>query len=1749
MIRFLIILISLIVIGNSGKAQLSADFSANILQGCSPLIVDFTDASTGNITSWNWNFGNGNNSIIQNPSATYFTPGFYTVTLTVTDANGNTDTETKSNYIQVFRNPTVNFSANPRTSCIPATIQFSDNTALGDAPIQSWVWDFGNGVISTLQNPTYTYNMLGQYTIKLIVTDNNGCTSRYEVPNFIDVINVNLNTQIVTNDTVSNCGTPYLSRFNTNVTSGATYNWNFGDGTISTEQNPEHIFTNPGTYIVSLITTVSNCSDTAYQQVVVNSGNTIRVNEQNRSVCINENISFSYTTSNPIVGVPTWNFGDGNVETVHRPVHAFSSPGVYIVSVDYEDTNGCTIRDTSRVTVLDGPQVSLPFTLSNNCQPPFTVSFNGSAINATSWQWVTPNSVPTSSTVPNPVFTVNQAGPMDGYVLVRNNIGCITQIDLDTIVNTTAIRAVIPDTIYGGCAPATITFQDSSFSSSTIISHNWTFAGGNPSNSNATNPSVTFNSPGTYPISLTVTDNRGCQSTDTDTVQIGTPPIVNFSATPRDTCAQLNINFTNLSNTGNVFLWDFGDGGTSVEANPMYLYNDTGYFTVSLTVWNNGCPSKFEIADYIHITPTIPVMQIGKNCLTPRTFVFSENSIGADSLVWTLGDGTTIINQSNFSHTYMSNGIYPVTLTTYSFLTGCMRTTSDTIRIIPPSIDFIGSPLNGCAALNTSFTNNSNNYERFIWYFGDGGTDSTLNASHIYNLPGIYDVKLVGIDEYGCRDSLIKPRYVSVLGLNPTIGISPQVGCPPFTINFIDNTQGATSWLWNFGDGINSTIQNPSHTYTSTGVFPVKLIVSNGVCTDSVTQSNFIRVEFPNPNFVISDTFPCLGGTVRFYNTSIKRLGVNYMYEWNFGDGSPISTVENPTHVYNAVGIFNVTLRLIQNGICDSIITKQLQVVIPQANFTANPTNGTCPPLLVNFTNLSQYASEYYWNFGDGTSSTEENPSHIYTRAGEYGVTLIIRSLSGCYDTLTINPLIRLLGPRGNFSFVPTQGCIPVTSNFIATIDSANFISWDFGDGNVELFDTITNTFSISHVYPTVGDFYPSLILRDERGCVVPLPPDVPIRTGDMSIGFRDSITVICEQGNAFFFDTTFTTHPIIFREWNFGDGGTSAISNPVHNYINAGFYDVQLIVENEVGCRDTIIKPSEINVARNPDVNFLVSDTIGCLEFTASYFGSVALNAFNGNFSWNFGDGTPLINNILNPVHTFIQYGQFTTTLFAQNQYGCVDSIQKPIIVLPSPRITTGNDTSVCQGSNVQIRVISTENNFEWTPRDYLSCFNCANPFVLNPQNNIDYIVSTVNSDGCIGRDTIGVRVNPLPDINAISPIAICRGDSIQLLTNTQPSNNIIYNWIPQRDLTCYNCPNPVAYPQQNTLYTVSATISGYNCPDFDTVEVRVNSRPVGYAYGDTTICKGSTAQIGAVGGTQYSWTPAISLNSNSVATPQATPENTTNYIVNISNGFCSIEDSVLIKVIEKVEGEAYPDTVVCINDEIQLHARGGTAYSWTPASLVSNPNDSITFTRPSANAIFTVVISNSTCIPDTQQVVVDILSRPEVDAGRDTILISGQSHTLTPSSSRPVHYIWTPSPSLSCSECQNPVATPTQTTWYYVEGIDANGCPAIDSVRIQIIDECNGDIVLVPNAFTPNNDMANDKLFVYGQLISKINIFRVFNRWGELVFETDDITQGWDGTYKGQPVNSGVYVYYVDAICINGGQTIKKGNVTLMR
>lgn len=1487
------------------KAQLKANFNASPTVGCALLVVQFSDSSTGNPSTWKWDLGNGTFSVLQNPSVAYFNPGNYTVKLSIKNSLG-IDSITKVQFITVYSSPEINFTASDVTGCFPLTTQFADNSVAGSGSISAWQWDFGDGNFSNVQNPQHTYTSVGSFNVSLRATNSYGCVTSKTIKDYI-----NIQTGVkadFSNSTSNTCNAPATINF-LNHSSGVgtlSYQWNFGDGTTSTSANPSHTYTSSGSYTVRLIVSnTTGCTDTLIKPKLITVGSTKADFEVPKLVCAETPVIFT-NTSNPVPASASWDFGDGTFSNSVNTIKAFTKAGNYDIKM-VSNNGACLDSVTKTVTVITKPVIAFSASDTISCAAPFSVNFlnqssgtssftNNAAAQTYYWDF----GDGTNSDQQNPSHTYTKEGNYTVKLLVTNASGCT-----DSLVKTAYVRIKAPQvSINGlpqnGCGPLSHKFTSSVNSLEPISNYHWDFGDGNFSDS--ATPTHVFTTPGAYTITLTYTTAGGCVDSvkKVNGIVVGSKPTANYTADPLDVCAYKKINFTDKS-AGNPdqWVWFFGDGGSAVDQNPSHLYNDTGYFSITLIAINNGCADTITHKNQVHIHPPIARFSYVKTCSVPLQAIFTDQSIGADYWLWDFGDGTTS-TQQNPVHNYLNAGVYNVSLTVTNQASGCSETRTETVQIIREIADFNLSNAQTCR--NTPVTFDAINsipghVSSYTWKFGDGSSisDSSASTSHQYDKASAYNITLILKDINGCIDSVTKPFAVQVNGPTAVFHATVAGTCLNNTVNFFDSsysdgTHPIQQWSWNWGDGNTQNLNSGpfNHNYSAPGNYTVSLVVSDSEgCSDTLSKTNAIIISKPVAAFT-ADTLSCTSKPINFVNSS---SGPGLAYTWDLGDGTT-SPQKNPVHLYPVEGTFSVSLSIKDQYGCSSYISKPAYVRIgnPKADFTVSDTIGTCPPLIANFTNNSVNYSNWSWDFGDGSTSTERNPSHFYSTAGTFNAVLTIYSVSGCTSQKTQK--ITVNGPSGVLTYTNMAGCSPLQTSFQAHTKKNVFFLWDFNDGTT----IATKDSNVVHTYTTPGKYLPKMILEDVNGCKVAVTGKDSIGVYDITASFDRNVALVCDSGSVSFANTSITNDEISGYFWNFGDGTTSTAPQPSHLYNRPGSYKSSLKVVTKNGCVDSTQNPEPVIV--NPSPKIVINGSAGACVPAVIHFSGTVANPDTSKVSWKWDFANGNASTLKNPAdQTYPTAGNFTVKAIGFSSNGCNDTALKPIEIYPLPGLAISGDTVVCYGSSETLQVSGAQ-TYLWSSSKYLSCTNCAAP-VAKPDSAIQYHVKGTSSKGCVSVDSVSLVVKYPFKLTFSKPDTLCMGRSVKLYAQGTDT----YSWYPATGLDNPSISSPTASPSNSITYQVIGSDSKGCFKDTAYIPVKVYPYPEVNAGGDQTINVGNQTQIIPTISqdvTSIEWTPSIGIVSQNYPSITVKPTESLEYTVRAKNaGGCVTEDKVSVYVL----------------------------------------------------------------------------------------------------------------------------------------------------------------------------------------------------------------------------------------------------------
>ncbi len=925
--------------------------------------VVFNNSSTPSspsdpITSWNWDFGDGSpNSSQQSPTHTYpLSPSSFLVTLTAQSQSGcsSTDTLTVS-----FGGPTANFIAPPVCEGSPSV--FTD-LSIPSGTISQWAWDFNNdGVIdNSSQNPNFTFSSPGNHPVKLLITAAGGCLDSTTIP-------VIVNPVPVANFSATGECLGFTTTFTdlSTILTGSitTWSWDFGDGLgTSTIQNPTYTYTNSGIYNSSLtVTSDSGCTNTYSTNVNVFANPVANFTAD--TACAGYGTNFTDLSTIGSINLQAWNW-DFNADAVtdnvnQNPSYVFpTGAGTYPVALTIVDSNGC--RDSTILNISVSPQPTASFVFTNECfgsATTFTDSSNPNGGTISNWSWDFENDGVVDNTLQNPTNGYPLAGTYTAELYISTALGCVDSTTMQVVVDPIPVASF---TVTNEClGNANTIVNTSNIITGSITGWAWNFGDG-IGISTVQNPSTyTYASSGIYNITLTVTSDSGCINTVIIPTAIYDVPTAVY--TPDSVCLNVPATFTDQSAgngaTINQWNWDFGNANSSTQPNTSELYNTEGVYNTQLIVrTTDGC------AD------------------TTTGFV----------------------------------AIFPMPVAGFTFTDECFGT---------------AVPFTDVSTISNLYTINTIN--QWAWNFGNLNTSSTQNPSEQYAVDGQYTVQLTVTTDNNCSNTITK--IINVWPL-PIVDFSPTDVCLNTATQFTDlsgvSLGSNVGWQWDFGDGTPiNTSSAPIHTYLSdSSSFTGQLIVTtNYGCVDSVSKSITV---YPNPviSFTADSLYGCTPLIVNFQdNTSINAPGNLYAWNWDFGDGAT-SSDQSPQGVRfdnlsNTTPISHtVTLTVTSDpahGSCpttDSIIDMLTIYPKPIASFSFSPIQTDIYDREITFVDQSIIGSLWYWNLGDGETSINQNPIHVYPDSGSYLVTLYIDNSYGCKDTtqqlVKIDPVYAIFIPN-----------------------------------------------------------------------------------------------------------------------------------------------------------------------------------------------------------------------------------------------------------------------------------------------------------------------------------------------------------------------------------------------------------------------------------------------------------------------------------------------------------------------------------------------------------------------------------------------------------------------------------------------------------------------------------------------------------------------------------------------------------------
>ncbi|PSR04883.1 MAG: hypothetical protein BRD50_02570 [Bacteroidetes bacterium SW_11_45_7] len=1645
------------------------------------------------------------------------------------------------------------FTFSPDTVCEQQPVQFNC-TGTGPAcnvyDLHAWEFDTSGTVTSATSNspnPQFSYPDTGTVVVEHYVENciPGSCTE--------DTVykTITINPTPEADFTASTECVGDSTEFTNNTSfKGDTlsYIWAFGDGDSSRKENPTHLYDSADTYSVTLTATSdSGCNDQITKPVEVIDDPDAAFTVDN--VCDGTAADFQ-NNSSPSGGLNyEWRFGDGTTSSNPAPSHTYPDTGTYDVTLIV--TAGTSCSDTATGTVTVNPEPQAGFTATGECLGDTTKFTNNTTFKGDTLSYIWAFGDGDSSTMENPDHLYDTSGTFSVTLRAVSDSGCVDEVTKSVTVDTKPDAAFSVDNVCDG-TPAD--FQNNTTVTTGVLSYVWDFGDG--STSSNPDPTHLYQDTGTYTVTLIAETNNGCKDTATGQVVVNPEPQADFTATSE--CLGDTTMFTNnTSFKGDTlnYVWAFGNGDSSTMESPEYLYDTSGTFDVTLTaVSDSGCVD--QQTKQVTVSPEPDAAFTTSDVCGDSTSVSFTNQSTATvnmSYDWQFGDGETSSNPDP-SHVYGDTGTYEVVLIV-STNSNCKDTARETVIVNPePDVSFTATTV--CKGDSTIFTNNTSfkgDTLSYLWTFGDGDSSMMKNPKHLYDTSGVFDVTLVAVSDSGCVDQ--QTKQVTVEAEPEAAFTAPNVceGSPvPFT-NQSTVKVGVMSFDWDFGDGSTSTSTNPSYTYGDTGTYTVTLVAeTNAGCSD--TAVNQITVN-PQPEAAFTATTECKGDSTVFTNNTTFK-GDTLSYIWDFDDGDSV-TAKNPKHLYDTSGNYNVTLTVVSDSGCVDQVTNQVTVESePVAAFSAP---NVCDGTSVSFTNQSTLGvgvMNFEWDFGDGTSTTTSSPTHAYSDTGTYTVTLVAETNAGCTDTaintVTVNPEPQVSLSANN---VCDGDTMMFTNKTTFKGDTLDYI-WDFGDGDSSTAE------SPMHLYDTLGTYTVILTAISDSGCIDQDSISVDVYPEPMADFSADNV---CEGTAVVFNNQSTVPQGNISYEWYFGDTTSSFNPNPTHLYGDTGTYTVTLVVSTNNGCTDTSIQDVVVNP--EPDADFTTMDV--CQGDTTFFMDSTSFKGDKDSLTyvWDFDDGDSSM--MQNPAHLYDTIGDYNVTLTVISDSGCIDQHTETVQVDPEP---TADFTAldVCEGDSVIFQNNSTVPvgvlNYEWFFGDSTKSFNPNPTHTYADTGTYTVTLVAFSNDGCTDTFRQDVTVFPKPDAGFTAE-NVCDGTPVNFTnTSTIKGGNMSYIW-DFGDGDSSMMENPTYEYDTFGTYTVTLTaISDSGCVGKFTDEVEVYPEPKA-AFQADNVCDGKPVEFNnnssiPVGVNNYNWD--FDDGDGSVANePDHLYDAPGTYNVTLvatSDNGCtdSVTSSVRVYPVPEagfeVDNVCDGDTVV-FNDTSSILS-GSLSYHWdfdyqpslAPDTINTSTeaNPTWVYDEPGFYRVYQNVTSDKGCV-DTARNNLYVHALPEIDAGKDTTISYGYSTVLEAESNRNdnnADFFWEPNESLSSPMVLQPTAQPFEDTEYQITVTDSNGCVSKDEVFVKVVKDYVFD---VNNAFSPNGDGVNDE-FVVGNARNYDDFeIRIYNRWGNLVYQSDNYQNDWDGTSSnGEELPDGTY-YYV--IRFDGSDKLFKGSVSILR
>lgn len=1334
------------------------------------------------------------------------------------------------------------------------------------------------------------------------------------------------------------------------------------------------------------------------------------------------------------------------------------------------------------------------------------------------------------------------------------------------------------------CIPVNVNFTDNSVKGDGKITRwEWDFGDLTPK-SNLKNPSHGYLNRGTYSVILKVIDTNGCQNeAQLKNIIVVDPPKASFNATNRSDCQPpLTTTFNNLS-TGKqplAYKWYFGDGDSSVAQNPQHTYSSAGVYNVMLIVTDtNNCKDTLLRNRYVSIGTTQADFTLPDTVCYGLSASFVNTSIGANTFNWSFGSlGTSTAQNPTF--TFNRSGIHQIKLVA-SAGPGCIDSITKPIYVDSISADFTLTFDSICDPQRVfmkdrSFGNKKSHHfkftipvnNKFSFPFDTNFVFPTVNCSY-----SSYVIRDSVLSHAGCISVKSKPIAVFKEGITVTINAA---ACLPTTASFSQTNCmrfKPVRYHWNLNSatvGDTSNLAQPTNiiTVTQAGQYYGSVTIWDSAGCKLTQPLNYSVGAKQKANFTWTKDTICIGDTVTFVNTSTDTNQIT-SYVWEMKNGRPAAT-KHWKYLATQMGYLDVKLTVYNlNCKADTQIIQTVWVSGPKvgAGFSSSCLN----PLDFQFNGFIQGGyNQHFWDYGDSTArdSTLLSVNHLYSKSGKFDAIFWARNdTTGCQDSITVKvetiKTLALISANDTTQLCIDQAYRTDGKNSLGVFGLWYF--WDMGDGTI-----INYASDVKHYYNRAGIYEVRLIVMNRDSCTDTAYKYV--RINDPHALFV--LPPICNNDSLLIYDSSVVQDPIIFYQWFIDTSLTSIDSTlgyrftlpadtifPKRNF-RSDSITIKLSILDSKNCGSDFIQKVPIN---DITARYLTSDSTVCAGDSILFEDTLIQSPVTTSIYY-FGDGDS--TSAKSPTHKYPNRGIYHT-FYTVEANGCIDSMTIPIEVQSIDSVgfwATLTDTT-CYPATTFFNDVSIGDSIKWRIWD----FGDGSVPVRSPLKDtltktyltpgiypVTLIVET--SFGCMDSLTLTDYINVKGPIAfySLTPDSVCTFEEVVFNVDSVNEYVRFLEWdfadgrLDSTDFTVKQKKHVYSTPG-NLLTVLIYSDSTRTCTKFRSLPLVVEDVEAGFdILPDTIGCRPFEVsfQNTSKRGNRNSWKLESGTNS-AVASPQfiyKTIGTKTVELVheNTLNG-CKDTVSKTLKVLDLPIVISNADTIICFSDSASLSARGAMSYVWTPSDFLNLPRNHKTGAAPPIDNLYTVIGTDSNGCKSQDSVLVRVLLEPLITLQSDTTIIIGEEFNMRVNHVNAATWKWTPSTGLSCDNCPNPKVYPTEDTRYLVTISDSLGCFEVErSIFVNVEQRFSVD---VPDAFTPNGDGENDIIYPAGWGLNEILEFKIFNRWGELVFESTPSTPGWDGYYKGELQNMDTYIYFVRGRGYDEVVYTKEGYITLLR